>query len=79
MKRGKQHHMASASRRQARIVALQTLYEVDSTSHPVAEVVQRNLDEPIDEGGGTKESLGAEGRAFVDLLVSGVLENASGA
>jgi N utilization substance protein B len=69
--------MASASRRQARIVALQTLYEVDSTSHPVAEVMQRNLDEPIQEGGGTYEPLGEEGRAFVELLVAGVLESAT--
>ncbi len=67
--------MASASRRQARIVALQTLYEVDSTSHPVEEVLQRNLNEPVVDGG-KEDSLDAEGQAFVEVLVTGVLANA---
>src|SRR5436853_3573728 len=34
--------MASTSRRQARITALQTLYEVDSTDHPVEDVLRRS-------------------------------------
>ncbi len=68
--------MASASRRQARIVALQTLYEVDSTSHPVEEVLGRNLDESLDDADRLIASLDEEGRAFVNRLIEGVLANA---
>ena len=67
--------MPSASRRQARIIALQTLYEIDSTSHPVAEVLERNLDDPVSERAGVIESLDEEGQAFAGALVEGVLAN----
>ncbi|HKP53441.1 MAG TPA: transcription antitermination factor NusB [Chloroflexia bacterium] len=67
--------MPSASRRQARIVALQTLYEIDSTTHAVAEVLERNLEEPTSESTGVIESLDADGRAFATMLVEGVLAN----
>jgi N utilization substance protein B len=54
------------TRRQARIVALQTLFEVDSVHHP-AEVVlaQRFAEKPLP----------AEGKAFARQLVMGVLEH----
>jgi len=65
--------MPSASRRRARIAALQTLYEIDSTHHPVAEVLQRNLEEPISESASVIESLGEDARAFATALVEGVL------
>jgi N utilization substance protein B len=67
--------MASPSRRQARIVALQTLYEVDSTSHPVAEVLERNLTEVLSESNGVIQVLDTDGRAFATRLIDGVLAN----
>jgi N utilization substance protein B len=68
--------MASASRRQARIVALQTLYEVDSTSHPVEEVLERNLTESLSEGNGVVQALDPDVCAFATKLIQGVLANA---
>ncbi|MBI2952826.1 MAG: transcription antitermination factor NusB [Chloroflexi bacterium] len=35
----------AGSRRRARILALQTLYEVDTASHPAADVLKRHLEE----------------------------------
>jgi len=35
--------MSTASRRQARIIALQTLYEADASTHSAEEVLQRNF------------------------------------
>jgi N utilization substance protein B len=67
--------MASPSRRQARIVALQTLYELDSTSHPVEQVLERNLDEVISESVGVIQVLDSDGQAFATRLVEGVLAN----
>jgi N utilization substance protein B len=67
--------MASTSRRQARIAALQTLYEVDSTEHLVEEVLRRNLDEPVSENPGALGLEDPAGRAFARTLVTGVLEN----
>ena len=66
--------MASASRRKARIIALQTLYEVDSTDHPVDDVLRRNIDEPAMEANGIN-TLEPEGREFVRALVEGVLQH----
>lgn len=66
--------MASASRRQARIIALQTLYEVDTTTHPVGDVLLRNLDDPFSESNIIEEvELGV--RDFSSSLVEGVLGN----
>jgi len=67
--------MASTSRRQARIAALQTLYEVDSTAHPVEEVLRRNLDEPASENPNATGISDPAGREFARALVEGVLEN----
>lgn len=54
------------ARRQARILALQTLFEVDSAHHPVERVLAQRLEEkPLTE----------EGEAFLRLLVQGVLDH----
>jgi N utilization substance protein B len=53
-------------RRRARILALQTLYEVQLTGHDPMEVLQRNMQE---------ESLPEDTRTFAEELVRGVLEN----
>jgi len=66
--------MPSAPRRQARIIALQTLYEVDSTDHPVDDVLRRYLDEPAGEDN-TVEGLEPEARQFARSLVEGVQKN----
>jgi N utilization substance protein B len=66
--------MPSASRRQARIIALQTLYEVDSTEHPVGDVLRRHLDEPISEDN-TADFVEPDVRQFARSLVEGVLQN----
>ena len=55
------------ARRQARIVALQTLFEVDSAGHPSAETLERNL-----EDGPASEETGA----YAARLVDGVLAHA---
>jgi N utilization substance protein B len=67
--------MASTSRRQARITALQTLYEVDSTEHSVEDVLRRNLDEPASENPNATGLSDPAGREFARTLVVGVLEN----
>jgi N utilization substance protein B len=51
-------------RRQARAVALQALYEIDSTGHPTAQVVQALAE---------NEKLPEEGSSFASALVTGVL------
>jgi len=57
---------SSKFRHQARNMALQALYELDATNHPVAEVMAARLEEqPLDE----------EFRTFVFKLVNGVLTN----
>ena len=63
--------MASASRRQARIIALQTLYEVDTTTHPVGDVLLRNLDDPFSESN-IIEDVEPGVRDFSRSLVEGV-------
>jgi transcription antitermination protein NusB len=65
--------MASASRRQARIIALQTLYEVDTTTHPVGDVLLRNLDDPFSESN-IIEDVEPGVRDFSRSLVEGVLD-----
>jgi N utilization substance protein B len=52
------------TRRQARILALQALFEIDSVNHPAAQVVeQRLLDKPLPQ----------DGEAFARRLVQGVI------
>jgi len=50
--------------RQARILALQALYELDTTQHMAAEVIAYRLED---------QPLPPEGEAFLRLLVGGVL------
>jgi len=53
-------------RRHARILALQTLYEVDTTHHPVGTVLtQRLMEDPLPE----------EGEAFARELLTGVIQH----
>ena len=54
------------TRREARILALQALFEVDSTSHDPDVVLTHRLEE---------HALSAHGEAFLRQLVSGVLEH----
>jgi len=54
------------TRHQARIVALQALFEVDSTNHPAALVLSQRLQET---------PLPADGEVFAKQLVMGVLEH----
>jgi N utilization substance protein B len=53
-------------RRQARIVALQALFETDCADHPIGLVVQQRMEDL---------TLPKEGRSFVLRLVQGVLAN----
>ncbi|MCX7706439.1 MAG: transcription antitermination factor NusB [Anaerolineae bacterium] len=53
-------------RRQARICALQALYELDTTKHQAGDVIQYRLEE---------QPLPPEGEAFLRQLVSGVLRH----
>jgi N utilization substance protein B len=53
-------------RRRARILALQALYEIDTTQHLPGSVLDRRLGE---------EPLPEEGEAFVRELITGVLEH----
>lgn len=55
-------------RRKARIVALQTLYEVDLAAHQPGQVLQRHFQ---------KASLPHHGERFASHLVAGVVENGS--
>jgi len=55
-------------RRQARIAALQALYELDCTKHKVEEALARL---------GAGETLAQEARSFSEELVKGVLQNKS--
>jgi N utilization substance protein B len=58
--------MSVQARRQARISALQALYELDTTTHPAGDVVAYRLDDT---------PLPPEGEAFLRNLVSGVLRH----
>ena len=51
-------------RRQARIIAIQALYELDLTDHPPEVVMRRRIED---------ESLAPEGVPFVYHLVNGIL------
>lgn len=53
-------------RRKARTLALQILYEVDLTHHPVGEVITRHLED---------EKLKSDSTAYLQLLVTGVLDD----
>jgi N utilization substance protein B len=53
-------------RRQARIAALQALFEIDCADHPVGYVVQQRMEDLM---------LPAESQAFVLRIVQGVLAN----
>lgn len=52
-------------RRQARISALQALYELDTTSHPAGDIIAHRLED---------HPLPPEGESFLRLLVSGVVK-----
>jgi len=56
----------AGARRRARAIALQVLYEIDSVSHDIEEVLTRHLA----EGG-----LSGENADFIRELVSGVIQN----
>lgn len=56
-------------RRQARILALQVLYETDTAQHPAGEVLQRHLRDTA----GAEDDPGA--REYAVQLVSGVMNN----
>jgi transcription antitermination protein NusB len=58
--------MSVQARRQARISALQALYEIDTTAHHVADVVAYRLEDA---------PLPIEGEEFLRSLVTGVLQN----
>ncbi|HSO47041.1 MAG TPA: transcription antitermination factor NusB [Rhizobiaceae bacterium] len=58
--------MSVQVRRQARISALQALYEIDSTEHLAAEVVEHRLEDT---------PLPPEGESFLRDLVAGVMKN----
>ena len=53
-------------RRQARVVALQALFEMDSAHHPPERVLRQRLEEAV---------LPQPGEEFVRLLVSGVADH----
>ncbi len=53
-------------RRRARILALQALYEIDSTRHPVGTVLDQRLAE---------EALPPEGESFARDLITGVVQH----
>ena len=62
----KQQGEGVKTRRQARVLALQALFEVDSVNHSVELVAAQRLEE---------KPLPAEGEAFLWQLVKGVLEH----
>ena len=55
-----------ASRRRARSIALQVLYEVDTTTHSAEEILARYVDD---------DSVGEEACAFISAMVQGVMEH----
>ena len=56
----------AGARRKARILALQTLYEIDSVGHKVEEVIGRLI---------SKKGLSAENVTFAQGLINGVIQN----
>jgi N utilization substance protein B len=69
--------MPAPSRRQARIIALQTLYEVDSADHLASDVLRRNLDEPVSESVNPLPPADEATREYGRMLVEGVLANSA--
>lgn len=57
---------AAHTRRQARISALQALYELDTTRHPAGDVIAHRLED---------NPLAPDAEAFLRCLVSGVVQN----
>ena len=53
-------------RRRARMLTLQTLYEVDLANHAAGQVLQRHFE---------NSTLPSEGQRFASQLISGVIEN----
>lgn len=53
-------------RRRARVLALQALYEIDSTHHPVGTVLDQRL---------TEDPLPEEGQVFARELLTGVIQH----
>ncbi len=66
MGRRSDHKESVKVRRQARILALQALYEIDSARHPAGTVLDQRLAE---------DPLPAEGEAFARELVAGVMKH----
>ncbi len=58
--------MSVQARRQARISALQALYEIDSTQHPAGDVISHRLEDT---------PLPPEGETFLRNLVSGIVRH----
>jgi len=58
--------MMAGVRRKARTLALQALYEIDTSGHKADDVTERLLAE---------EELAEENKAFVREMISGVIEN----
>ena len=58
--------MMTGVRRKARTLALQALYEIDTSGHKADDVTERLLAE---------EELAEENKAFVREMISGVIEN----
>ena len=65
--------MSTAERRQARITALQTLYEVDTTEHTAEEVMVRLFNEPMSESQPEADPLGEDVRSYATTLVEGTV------
>jgi N utilization substance protein B len=64
-------------RRQARILALQVLYETDTAQHPAGEVLQRHLRDTAAAGAGDGAAIEDDpgAREYAVQLVSGVMNN----
>ncbi len=67
--------MSTTERRQARITALQTLYEVDTTEHAAEEVMVRLFDEPMSESQVEMDPLVEDVRSYARTLVEGAVEH----
>ena len=57
---------APSSRRNARVLALQALYEYDASRHPMEETVERLLEDA---------AVGSRGKTFAQRLVHGAIAN----
>ncbi len=67
--------MSTAERRQARITALQTLYEVDTTDHTAEEVMIRLFNEPMSESQAESDPLVEDVRSYARTLVEGAIQH----